>query len=72
MLLTVQMMNYLHSGRHRVGDYEGNVEAARVLVLVHKHLVPPGHGDARGREAAEWRTEWDVISTLKERGHELR
>jgi D-alanine-D-alanine ligase len=45
----------------------------RVLVVVHSSLVPPetleGHAD---KEIEEWRTEFDVISTLKGRGHEVR
>jgi D-alanine-D-alanine ligase len=45
----------------------------RVLVVVHASLVPPdtleGHTD---KEIDEWRTEYDVISTLKGRGHEVR
>jgi D-alanine-D-alanine ligase len=45
----------------------------RVLVVVHANLVPPetlvGHAE---REIDEWRTEYDVISTLKARGHEVR
>jgi D-alanine-D-alanine ligase len=45
----------------------------RVLVVVHSSLVPPqtleGHTD---KEIEEWRTEFDVISTLTRRGHEVR
>ena len=45
----------------------------RVLVVVHATLVPPesleGHAE---REIDEWRTEYDVISTLKASGHEVR
>jgi len=45
----------------------------RVLVVVHSSLVPPqtleGHTD---KEIEEWRTEFDVISTLTQRGHEVR
>ena len=44
----------------------------RVLVVLHSSLVPPdsleGHTE---KEIAEWRTEYDVISTLKARGHEV-
>ncbi len=44
----------------------------RVLVLVHKHLVPPD--DATGVDLAtvEWKTEFDVISTLRDNGHEVK
>jgi D-alanine-D-alanine ligase len=45
----------------------------RALVVVHSSLVPPesldGHTE---KEIEEWRTEYDVISTLKRRGHEVR
>ena len=45
----------------------------RALVVVHSSLVPPdsleGHSD---KEIDEWRTEYDVISTLKRCGHEVR
>lgn len=45
----------------------------RVLVLVHESLVPPeslqGHSE---KEIAEWKTEFDVIQTLKESGHEVQ
>src|SRR6478752_3781448 len=45
----------------------------RVLVLVHPELVPPdslkGHSE---QEINEWKTEYDVASTLREAGHEVR
>jgi D-alanine-D-alanine ligase len=45
----------------------------RVLVVVHASLVPPetleGHSD---KAIDEWRTEYDVISTLRGGGHEVR
>lgn len=45
----------------------------RALVVVHASLVPPesleGHPE---KEIDEWRTEYDVISTLKRSGHEVR
>lgn len=45
----------------------------RILVLVHTDLVPPddleGYSD---KEYQEWKTEFDVISTLRENGHEVR
>lgn len=44
----------------------------RVLVLVHAHLVPPEVATPEEARAAEWRTEWDVVSTLRAAGHELR
>lgn len=44
----------------------------RVLVLVHKHLVPPDDTTGIDVRTAEWKTEFDVISTLTEMGHEVR
>jgi D-alanine-D-alanine ligase len=42
----------------------------RVLVLVHKALVP--REDTAALEVnPEWRMEWDVVTTLRKRGHEL-
>ena len=45
----------------------------RTLVVMHKTLVPPdtleGHSD---KEIEEWRTEYDIISTLRAIGHEVR
>jgi D-alanine-D-alanine ligase len=45
----------------------------RVLVLVHPELVPPdtlkGHTE---QEINEWKTEYDVASTLRAAGHEVR
>ena len=45
----------------------------RVLALVHRHLVPPDAvPEGVDVEAAEWRTEFDVVSTLRALGHEVR
>ena len=45
----------------------------RILALVHRHLVPPDAvPEGVDVEAAEWRTEFDVVSTLRALGHELR
>jgi len=45
----------------------------RVLVLVHPELVPPdslkGHSE---QDINEWKTEYDVVSTLRAVGHEVR
>jgi D-alanine-D-alanine ligase len=45
----------------------------RVLALVHRHLIPP-ETIPEGTDAATapWRTEFDVISTLKALGHEVQ
>jgi D-alanine-D-alanine ligase len=45
----------------------------RVLALVHQHLVPPETlPEGLDPVAAEWRTEYDVVSTLRALGHEVR
>jgi D-alanine-D-alanine ligase len=44
----------------------------RVLTLVHKGLEPPDEPPAQGSVSAEWRMEFDVVTTLKALGHELR
>lgn len=45
----------------------------RALVVVHASLVPPesleGHTE---KEIEEWRTEYDVATTLRKAGHEVR
>jgi D-alanine-D-alanine ligase len=45
----------------------------RTLVVVHSSLVPPesleGYSE---KEIDEWRTEYDVISTLRQSGHEVQ
>src|SRR5438067_13647704 len=45
----------------------------RTLAVVHKSLVPPesleGHSE---KEIEEWRTEYDVITTLRKRKHDVR
>ncbi len=43
----------------------------RVLVLMHKDLVPPDQVDGYDVKTMEWRTEYDVIATLKKLGHEV-
>jgi D-alanine-D-alanine ligase len=48
------------------------VKPLRVLVLVHKHLIPPDTATAEEVAGADWKMEWDVISTLRKRKHELR
>ena len=45
----------------------------RVLVLLHPDLMPPdslkGHSD---QEIHKWKTEFDVVSTLRKKGHDVR
>lgn len=44
----------------------------RVLALVHRHLVPPDPiPDGTDPATTPWRTEYDVISTLKALGHDV-
>jgi len=45
----------------------------RVMALVHRHLIPPDTIDEGiDISAAPWRTEYDVISTLRAAGHEVQ
>jgi D-alanine-D-alanine ligase len=48
------------------------VKKLRVLALVHDHLVPPEDTTGVDVREAEWKMEYDVIETLRERGHEVR
>lgn len=43
----------------------------KVLVLVHPDLVPPDEAKPEEVPGAPWKTEYDVVRTLKELGHEL-
>jgi D-alanine-D-alanine ligase len=45
------------------------VKKQRVLVLVHEGLVPTE--GAKPDDSVEWRMEWDVVTTLRGRGHAL-
>src|SRR5436309_2266486 len=45
----------------------------RVLALVHRHLIPPEQiEDGTDITSAPWRTEYDVITTLRAAGHEVQ
>ena len=45
----------------------------RVLVLMHPDLIPPDSLKGRSeQEINEWKTEYDVVSTLRGAGHEVR
>ncbi|HEY6993539.1 MAG TPA: D-alanine--D-alanine ligase [Xanthobacteraceae bacterium] len=45
----------------------------RVLVLMHPDLIPPDSLKGRSeQEINEWKTEYDVVSTLRAAGHEVR
>lgn len=50
-----------------------SVTKHRVLALVHRHLIPPETiPEGTDLVAAPWRTEYDVITTLKTMGHEVQ
>src|SRR5258708_5290255 len=45
----------------------------RVLVLMHPDFVPPDSSDGyTARQINEWKTEYDVVSTLRAAGHDVR
>jgi D-alanine-D-alanine ligase len=45
----------------------------RVLALVHRHLIPPDTvPEGTDLVSVPWRTEYDVISTLRAMGHEVQ
>ena len=44
----------------------------RIVVLMHESLVPPVSTDGyTDEEVLEWKTEFDVVTTLRELGHEV-
>ena len=47
------------------------MKKTRILALVHEHLVPPVDTTGIDVREAEWKMEYDVIETLRERGHEV-
>ena len=63
------------SKRRRAKAVDKNSEPfkkLRVMVLCHEDLVPPDSiDDLTPKEIAPFKTEWDVISTLKKIGHEV-
>jgi D-alanine-D-alanine ligase len=45
----------------------------RVLVLMHPDFVPPDSTEGfTAREINEWKTEYDIVSTLRAAGHDVR
>lgn len=44
----------------------------RVLALVHPDLIPPDEAKAADVPGAPWKTEYDVVHTLREQGHEVQ
>ena len=59
--------------RYRPAEVVRPMKPLRVLVLLHPDLMPPdsiaGHSE---QEINVWKTEYDVISTLRGSGHEVR
>jgi D-alanine-D-alanine ligase len=50
-----------------------SVSKLRVLALVHRHLIPPDQvPEGTDIVSAPWRTEFDVISTLRALGHDVQ
>lgn len=43
----------------------------RILVLMHKDLVPPDELNGQDLNGVEWKTEFDVVNTLRKIGHEV-
>ena len=43
----------------------------RVMVLMHEDLVPPEDVSGADLTTAEWKTEYNVVSTLREMGHDV-
>ena len=49
------------------------MKSLRVLVLLHPDLVPPDSLKGRSeQEINEWKTEYDVVSTLRGLGHDVK
>jgi len=44
----------------------------RILVLMHADLVPPEPLTGQDVRSAEWKTEYDVVSTLRQLGHDVK
>src|SRR6478752_7382432 len=50
-----------------------SVNRLRILALVHRHLIPPDTvPEGTDITSEPWRTEYDVISTLRAMGHEVQ
>lgn len=43
----------------------------RILVLMHEDLVPPDQLNGHDLKTVGWKTEYDVVSTLRKLGHEV-
>ena len=44
----------------------------RILVLMHEDLVPPDPLNGQEVAGAEWKTEYDVVTTLRKLGHDVK
>ena len=44
----------------------------RVLALMHDYMVPPEDTSGHDLASVEWKTEYDVTSTLRDMGHDVR
>ncbi len=44
----------------------------RVLVLMHEDLIPPENPEGVDLATVEWKTEYDVVTTLRGMGHEAK
>lgn len=49
------------------------MKTLRVLALMHEDLIPPEKpGEGVDLATVEWKTEYDVVTTLRDMGHEVR
>lgn len=49
------------------------MKSLRILVLMHPSLMPPDKREgSTDKEYAQWKTEYDVVTTLRDVGHEVR
>ncbi|MGH7182510.1 MAG: D-alanine--D-alanine ligase family protein [Nitrospiraceae bacterium] len=48
------------------------MKRSRILVLMHEDLVPPDSLNGQDVTRAEWKTEYDVVSTLRKLGHDVK
>jgi D-alanine-D-alanine ligase len=58
--------------RRKAAAKNGASRKRRILALMHESLVPPDEAPAEAVKAAEWKTEYHVVSTLRALGHEVR
>jgi D-alanine-D-alanine ligase len=48
------------------------MKALRILALMHQHLMPPEDATNVDASTAEWKTEYDVLITLRQLGHDAK